>query len=113
LVTIALAILALAAAPPPSESSARRSPWRVIVERTKAMAHDPFGRKRDDRRPPEAAVVGKPGRAAQGEGTASRPTARSPFPTEPTAPQVKRSSWLSRAKSRPRTVSEFMAQQKP
>jgi hypothetical protein len=131
LVTIVAAVLALAAAPTTEESGAGRSPWSRMVERAKAMVHDPFGREhRDARGGKVSAPMGvqrsqhdtaadaknPPGPAADRgvrQASASRPIAKSAGGAKPSAAASKRPSWLARVKRKPRTVSEYMAQEKP
>jgi hypothetical protein len=118
IVTLAVALLALAAAPAAQEKSASRSSWSRMVDRAKAIVPNPFARE-------TRAVPGKAGSAANGSAgqapvadqgvrraSASRPIVKAPLSARPPA-TANKSSWFTRGKRKSRTVSEYMAQEKP
>jgi hypothetical protein len=127
--TIAVVVLAMGAAPP-FEAGGRRSAWSGFVEGVKQFAHNPFGLARRGKRQ----KTQSPNDAAPGRQTSQAPTAQRPLPRpnggvrqttallpEPKAapgaggqtPHAKRATLYSRPKRRARTISEYMAEEKP
>jgi hypothetical protein len=132
LATIAVAALVMAAAPPLQEAPRARSPWSRLVDGAKTFAHNPFGLvHRGPRQSMPASdgaePHGQPKKDVRGDPTLSAPRpdsgARraSAFGAESIAadgaarktPQAKHATWLSRGQRKSRTMSEFMAQEKP
>jgi hypothetical protein len=131
--TIAVAALVMAAAPPQYEAPRARSPWSRFVEGARSFAHNPFGLvHREPRRRMPVPDVAEPQHHPRKDASAETMHLSVPQP-QPGARQMsaflpesiaadraarqtsptKRAAWFSRDKRKRRTVSEFMAQEKP
>lgn len=123
LAIIAWAALLMAAAPPPADTREHGSIWSRIVARTKALVHNPFGPARPDagnQRPPTHGTVrrrpttsGPPSRRQPLQTSAFAPESIAADIAARKSPRAERTAWFSREKPRRRTVSEYMAQEKP
>lgn len=129
LATIAVAVLAMAAAPPRESGGGRRSTWGSLVDGVKAFAHNPFGLARrgtrHDAQSPNRAAPAMPTHevpAAQRTAPRSMSNVRQATSLLPEskatsgrgkALPVKRATLFSRSKRRARSISEYMAQEKP
>ena len=130
-VILVVASLMMAAAPPSAQYMPARgypSAWDRFVEGTKRFLHDPLGRHRADPRalPPDLDADSLDNRRAgsvfapktmkrddqvrQATATDEAPAKVAP-PVKPTKPQLR--SLFSRKRGPSRTVSEFMAEEKP
>lgn len=122
LAIVALAVLTMAAAPQEESRGGHRSAWSGLVEGAKSFVHNPFGLVH--REQPQAAAgrgAGMPDpRKAQPRGTPRsaavrdgrvRPATATAVANEPA--RSKRATLFSRHKRPSRTISEYMAQEKP
>jgi len=124
LAAIACALLALAAAPPAEHRGGSPSAWSRIVQKAKTILHDPFGRgaREAEKSSNQVGVAPRrlPGSSDYTTAPAASPAARQVSAARPIGKPgaaetsaVKRASWWSRPKRPSRTVSEYMAQEKP
>jgi hypothetical protein len=98
---VALAILALAAAPPPEPSGKGQSGWSRLVEGAKSAIHLGRDEPRATKRRVDPAVR---------QATASQPRVSG---AGSSSASTKRGGWFSRPQRQKRTLSEYMAQEKP
>ncbi len=130
LIVFALAVLLMAAAPPIAPRPAAPSWWSRIVAGAKQFVHDPLGSLHSPPRslPPEpdlldadnrraGSALAPPSPALQRDALV-RPAAAVEKVTPPAAPLRKpqktaKRSLFSRNRSPSRTVSEYMAEEKP
>jgi len=119
LATIALAALAMAAAPASDEAAPRASSWSRIVGGAKGFVQNPFGllRRAARERGPETNLspeITGPRRdplVRQATARAAKSPAKAPAAARP--PEASRAIWFSRPQRESRTVFQYMAEEKP